>query len=237
MAAICCQALARAWRAAGCSGTVSSTASAAVQDLGPLTRRQGGVQRLDLGRGGLLARLQVAAGRGQGRLRRPRRASRSARSSWSWARPNSPRRASSSGVLPGLGDLAGPPQRRAADLVPGQGSIRSTTRAGSPASRSARTSAATWSARLSRAAARASGAAPSRSARSRSSIAPARSSASPRRAARADQLVGEPPAELDRVVVVGHVGPAGQGERLVVAPGPRGLLRLSQDDAPVSQHG
>jgi hypothetical protein len=44
-------------------------------------------------------------------------------------------------------------------------------------------------------------------------------------------------AEADRVMVVGHVGPTGQGERLVVAAGPRGLLGLSQDNAPMSQHG
>ena len=54
MAAICCQARARAWRAAGCSGTTASDGLGGRQDLGPLGLGQGRVEGLDLGRGRLL---------------------------------------------------------------------------------------------------------------------------------------------------------------------------------------
>ena len=64
MAAICCQARARACRAAGCSGMAASTASAAARIWGHSGLGQGRVEGLDLGRGRLLPGLQVAAGRG-----------------------------------------------------------------------------------------------------------------------------------------------------------------------------
>jgi len=53
----------------------------------------------------------------------------------------------------------------------------------------------------------------------------------------ADRVRGPPAPQLDRLAMVGHVGPAGQGQRLVEASRPGRLLRLSQCDAPMSQHG
>ena len=89
------------------------------QDLGPAPRRQRGVERLDLGRGGLLPRLQVATGGGQGRLRRARGEPLGAVELVVGAAELAPPRLVQR-RLPRLGDLAGPPQRRAADLVPRQ---------------------------------------------------------------------------------------------------------------------
>jgi hypothetical protein len=39
------------------------------------------------------------------------------------------------------------------------------------------------------------------------------------------------------MVMVGHVGPIREGQRLIEAPGLRRLFGLSQDDSPLSQHG
>ena len=119
IAAICCQARLRAWRAAGCSGTTSSTASAAGRISGQRPAARRGIERLDLGRGGLLPRLHVAAGGGQGRLRRARGEPLGAVELVVGAAELAPARLVQR-RLPRLGDLAGPPQRRAADLVPGQ---------------------------------------------------------------------------------------------------------------------
>ena len=157
------------------------------EDLRPLACRKAGVEGLDLGGGGLLA-IFLSTLRGHCRL--------------GCNRPGAAQALGAVELVVGPAELAAPAvssravcqasaisraRRRAGPpiLWRASSSIRSTTRAGSPASRSPRTSAATRSARLSRAAARVSGGAPSRSARSRSSIAPARSSASPRRDARA----------------------------------------------------
>jgi len=51
-----------------------------------------------------------------------------------------------------------------------------------------------------------------------------------------DQFLGQPSAQLHGTPVVGHIRPAGQSERLIEAPRPRGLFRLSQHDSPLSQH-
>ena len=93
------------------------------EDRRPLPFGERRVQRLDLGGGGLLPRLQLGLGRGHRLLGadRPGAAGEPLgpvelllRPAELAATPLGQRR------LPGLGDLAGPPQGRAADLVPGQ---------------------------------------------------------------------------------------------------------------------
>ena len=59
--------------------------------------------------------------------------------------------------------------------------------------------------------------------------------AAPRRPG--DQVQRQPAAELDRMMVIRHVGPGRQGIRLLEPPRPRGLLCLPQHDPPMSQHG
>ena len=89
------------------------------EDRGHRPARQGGVERLDLGGGGLLAGLDVAAGGGQGRLRHPGGEPLGAVELVVGAAEL----AAADLVLrrlPGLGDLAAAAQGRAADLVPGQ---------------------------------------------------------------------------------------------------------------------
>ena len=99
IAAICCQAQVRACRAAGCSGTISSTASAAFSSsaIWPFSRAAYRVSMRGRAAFCFVSTSRRAAARAAGGLclAAPPVASRSARSSWSWARPNSPRRASS----------------------------------------------------------------------------------------------------------------------------------------------
>ena len=164
-------------------------------------------------------------------------ASRSARSRCSWAWPNSPRRASAVGRLPGLGDLAVPPQGRAADLVPGQ--------VLDPLQRPGRLAGVEAGADL--VGHPVGQAEPGRGQRIGRGADPLGQVQVVDRAGQVvdrapavgpgDQVQAQPAAELHRLVVVGDVGPAGQGIGLFVPAGPRGLLGLPQDDPPKSQHG
>ena len=52
-----------------------------------------------------------------------------------------------------------------------------------------------------------------------------------------DQLHRHLVPELDGEVVVGHLGPGGEPQGLVQAAGPGRLVRLPQCDPPLSQHG
>ncbi len=164
-------------------------------------------------------------------------ASRSARSICSWARPNSPRRASSRAVLPGLGDLFGPSQGRAADLVPGQ----LLDPLGDPAGLAGVEIGADLNGHA---------IGQAESGRGQGVGRGAQPFGDPEVVDRAGQVVGLAPAtrtgdqlhgqlapELDGVVMVGHVGPGGQHERLIETAGAGRLLRLPQSDSPLSQHG
>ncbi len=240
MAAICCQALARACRAAGCSGIVGQDGLGRRQDLRPFALGQGRVQGLDLGRGRLLPGLQVVAGRGHRVLGRDR--------SGTAGQPLGPvellvgvPELAPTGFrgrrVPGLGDLAIPPQGRAADLVPRQlldplqrpgrlaGVEVGTDLVGHPIGQ----------------------AQPGRGQRIGGSPDPL---GQVQVFDRAGQVVGrappvgpgnqvqpQPAAELHGLVMVRDVGPGGQGKGLFVSASPRGLLGLPQNDPPMSQHG
>ena len=52
-----------------------------------------------------------------------------------------------------------------------------------------------------------------------------------------NQVQCQPAAELDGMMVIRHVGPTRQGICLLEPPRPRGFLCLPQNDAPMSQHG
>ncbi len=52
-----------------------------------------------------------------------------------------------------------------------------------------------------------------------------------------DQVEPQPASKLDRLVMVGHLGPAGQCVRFLEPTAPRGFLGLPQDDPPLTQHG
>jgi len=52
-----------------------------------------------------------------------------------------------------------------------------------------------------------------------------------------DQVQPQPAAELYGLMMVRDVRPARQGQGLFIPAGPCGLLGLSQDDPPMSQHG
>ena len=141
------------------------------------------------------------------------------------------------GRVPGLGDLAIPPQGRAADLVPGQlldplqgpgrlaGVEVGADLVGHPVGQ----------------------AEPGRGQRIGRGADPLgqvqvvdRAGQVVGRAAAVgpgDQVQPQPAAELHGLVMVRDVGPAGQGKGLFVPAGPRGFLGLPQDDPPKSQHG
>ena len=52
-----------------------------------------------------------------------------------------------------------------------------------------------------------------------------------------NQIQPESAPELDRLIVVRDIAPAGQCKGLVISARPRGLLGLPQDNPPLSQHG
>ena len=163
-------------------------------------------------------------------------ASRSARSSWSWARPNSPRRTSSCAACQASATSrqrrkAGPPI-----LCRARCSSRSSTRAGSPASSVGADLARDVVGQTEPGGGQGVGRGAHPLGQVQVVDRPVQVVGRAPPHGPGDQLLGQPPAQLHGIVVVGHIGPAGQRQRLVEAPRPRGLLRLSQHDSPMSQH-
>ncbi len=240
IAAICCQARERACRAAGCSGTLSSTASAADRICGHFPSESAAYSASTLGAAPFLAVLELGLGRSDRLLGGSR--------SRTGCQPLSPVKlllgpaklaAPTFGQrrLPGLGDLARPPQGRPADLVPRQlfdslqgprrlaGIQVNTYLVGHPVSQVQ----------------------PSRGQRVGGRADPLGQVQVFDRAGQVvndaaargpgDQVQSQPAAELDRMMVIRHVGPIRQGIGLFKPADPCGFLGLPQDDVPMSQHG
>lgn len=206
------------------------------QDLGPSPFGQGGVERLDLRARGFLTGLDVATGGGKRGSRRF--AGQSFRAVELIVSPAE--FASTSlvkGVLPGLGHFPGSPERRAADLVfrkfldplghpsgltgvevgpdfRGQPFGQREPGRSQDIGRSAQTF---GDPKVVNGSGQVVGlASPGRS---------------------GDQLHRQLVSKLDGVVVVGDLGPGGQGQRFVETAGASRLVRLPQCYPPLSQHG
>ena len=236
IAAICCQVRVRAWRAAGCSGTVSRTLSAALEDHGRVAFAECGVQRLDFRRRSFLAVFDVATSRGQCRCGTPGGEPLGA-VELVVGTAEFPSARFIEGVLPGLGDLARSPQRGTADLVfseavdpfddPG-GLTRvkiGTDLGGDPVGQLQSSGGEVVWCR-----AEAFGHAEVFD-RAGDVVHFAATDGT------SDEVECHLAAELNRVMMVSHIGAVGQRHRLFEATRLRRFFCLSQDHSPMSQHG
>ncbi|MFO0954565.1 MAG: hypothetical protein U0835_26065 [Isosphaeraceae bacterium] len=207
-----------------------------VEDLGPDPLLQGDVQGLDLRRGGLLAGFDVAAGGGQGRRGRACGEPLGPVELVVGAAELAPA-GLVQGRLPRLGRLTGATQRGAADLVPGQPVDPLDDPRGFPRVEVGPDLRADGVGQFQPGGREGVGGGAQPLGQVQILDRAGEVVGVPATAGAGDQVEGQPVAELDRVVVVGDLGAVGQGQRLIEAPGPRRLLRLPQDDSPLSQHG
>ena len=240
IAAICCQARDRACRAAGCSGTTARTASAAERIAGHFPSESAAYSASTLGMAAFCrvsSSALAAAAACWAPIAPAPAASRSARSSCSCARPNSPRRPSASADC--QASAISRVRRRAGPLTlcRARSSIRSSAlrRVAGVQVGADLLGHPVGQAQPGRGQRIGRGAHPLGQVQVLDGAAQVVDRAAAGRPG--DQVQRQPAAELHRIVVVRDVGAGRQGKCLLEPPHSRGLLSLPQHDPPLSQHG